>query len=92
MEFNNSIFQAAKECIPKGARKDYKPYWSEELKKSNDALTEARENANKYPGQENNMKLKECAAEHLRTKIASQRAGWRKKLASLILVKDTSKV
>ena len=91
-EFNNCILQAAKECIPKGARKDYKPYWSEALQKSNEALTEARENAEKYPGQENNIKLKECAAKHLRTKIASQRAGWREKTASLNLEKDTSKV
>ena len=30
-EFTAGILQAAKECIPKGARKEYKPYWSDKL-------------------------------------------------------------
>ena len=32
-EFNKYLLQAAKECIPKGARKHYKPYWNEDLNK-----------------------------------------------------------
>ena len=27
-EFSNYDLQTAKECIPKGARKEYKPYWN----------------------------------------------------------------
>nr|KAG5698191.1 hypothetical protein BaRGS_030554 [Batillaria attramentaria] len=41
-EFNSSLLQAAKECIPRGARKDYKPYWSDQLQTLQDDLNEAR--------------------------------------------------
>ena len=41
-EFNNYVLQAAKECIPKGARKDYKPYWNEDLDNKHNELTTAR--------------------------------------------------
>ena len=30
-EFNNYVLRAAKECMQKGARKDYKPYRNEDL-------------------------------------------------------------
>jgi hypothetical protein len=29
--FNKAILRAAQESIPRGARKDYKPYWTQEL-------------------------------------------------------------
>ena len=29
--FNQAVLKAAQESIPRGARKNYKPYWTEEL-------------------------------------------------------------
>lgn len=91
-EFNNCISKAAKECIPYGARKDYTPYWTSELQKAHDALTEARQEAESYPSQENNIKLQERKAKFLRTKLESKRRSWREKTASLNMEKDTTKL
>ena len=66
-EFNAGIIKAAKETIPRGVRKDYIPYWTEELQNTHDALTRAREEAEKTPSQENNIRLQQSKAKHLRT-------------------------
>ena len=91
-EFNNSIAQAAKECIPNGARKDYTPYWTSELQKAHDALTEARREAETNPSQENKIKLQETKAKFLRTKLENRRRTWREKTANLNMEKDTKKL
>ena len=78
-EFNTGVSQAAKECIPRGARKDYTPYWTSELQKAHDALTEARVKAETYPSKENNIKLQERKTKFLRTKLDSKRKSWREK-------------
>ena len=41
-DFNSWILQAAQETIPRGARRNYRPYWSQELQDLQDALSEAR--------------------------------------------------
>ena len=91
-DFNNSIAQAAKECIPNGARKEYTPYWTSELQKAHDALSQAREEAEENPCQENNIKLQERKAKFLRTKLESKRKSWRKKTANLHMEKDSRKL
>ena len=48
-EFTAGILQAAKECIPKGARKEYKPYWSDELENTHKVLSDARKTAETKP-------------------------------------------
>ena len=58
-DFNNSILQAARECNPRRARRDYTPYWTDELERAHDAVTEAREETENSPTQENNIKLQE---------------------------------
>ena len=57
-EFNNYVIQAAKKCIPKGVRKDYKPYWNEDLNNKHNELTTARNLADVAPYIENNRALK----------------------------------
>ena len=42
-EFTRCILQAAKEAIPKGARKEYKPYWNNDLDKLHNELNTARD-------------------------------------------------
>ena len=54
---NASILKAAKESIPRGVRKDYKPHSCDEIKKLHDALTRAREQVEANPSPENNTKL-----------------------------------
>ena len=53
-EFNNDVIQAAKEYILKGARKDYKPYWNEDLNNKHNELTTARNLADVAPSIEKN--------------------------------------
>ena len=90
--FNASILKAAKESIPRGVRKDYKPYWCDEIKKTHDTLTRAREEAEANPSQENNTKLQYTKAKNLRTKLQCQRQGLREKTSSLNMEKDTKKL
>ena len=67
-------------------------YTHDELEKTHDALTRAREEAETNPCQENNIKLQESKARHLRTKLECKRRGWREKTAGLNLEKDTTKL
>ena len=48
-DFNSCILKAAQESIPKGARRNYRPYWSQELQDLQDALSEARAAAEVNP-------------------------------------------
>ena len=91
-DFNNTVLKAAKECIPRGARKEYKPFWTEELQHAHDMLSEARNEAESNPSQENHIKLQECQAKYLKTKLQSKRRSWREKTASLNMEKDTTKL
>jgi hypothetical protein len=59
--------------MPRGVRKDYVPYWSNEMQKAHDALTRAREEAETNPIQENNIKLQESKTRYLITKLECQR-------------------
>ena len=74
-EFNNYVLQAAKECIPKGARKDYKPYWNEDLNNRHDELTTARNLADVAPSIENNTALKQANAKFIKTRKPEEVAG-----------------
>ena len=82
-EFNNYVLQAAKECIPKGARKDYKPYWNEDLNNKHNELTTARNLADVAPSIENNTVLKQANAKFIKTRNEATRSSWMKKTASL---------
>ena len=60
------------------------------MQKAHDALTKAREEAETNLSQEN-IKLQQSKAKHLRTKFECQRRGWREKASSLNMEKDTTK-
>ena len=53
-ESRNYVLQAAKECIPKSARKYYKPYWNADLNNKHNELTTAGNLAHVAPSIENN--------------------------------------
>ena len=91
-EFNAGILKAAKETIPRGARKSYKPYWSTELQELEDNMTEARREAETNPSEQNNIKLQASKATFLRHKLQAQRRSWRDKTSSLNMEKDGRKL
>ena len=41
----DGILQAAKDAIPRGVTKEYKPHWNPDLQKAHDALNKVREEA-----------------------------------------------
>ena len=88
----NTVLQAAKECIPKGARKDYKPYWNEDLNNKHDELTTARNLADVAPSIENNTALKQTNAKFIKTRNEARRGSWMKKTASLNRKTDSNKL
>ena len=89
-EFNNYVLQAAKERIPKGARKDYTPYWNEDLNNKHNELTTARNLADIAPYIENNTTLKQTNARFIMTSNEASRSSWMKKTASLNMETDSN--
>nr|KAG5696480.1 hypothetical protein BaRGS_016519 [Batillaria attramentaria] len=91
-DFTKAVLKAAIESIPRGARKDYKPYWTEELQNLEDTVTEARDRAEKQPSLENNIALKEATARYKLSCAQAARKSWQEKTESLNLDKDGSKL
>ncbi|KAK7101835.1 hypothetical protein V1264_020159 [Littorina saxatilis] len=91
-DFNMSILRAARESIPRGARRDYKPYWSNELQELDDDLADARREAEVNPSQNNNIRLQEAKAKFLKKKLQARRRSWQEKTSSLNLEKDGRKL
>ena len=89
-EWTKAILKGAKETIPRGARKDYKPFWSDELQELEDNLNKARDDAEKEPNDENTIKHQKAKAKFLKTKLAAKRKAWKNKTSSLNLEKDTT--
>ena len=48
----SAILESAKKAIPRGFRKDYKPYWSKTLANLHQKLSEARESMEQDPSAE----------------------------------------
>ena len=90
-EYNTATPQAARETIPRGARKECKPYWNEQLQQLQDALSLARGRAEEDPPQENRAELQKSKAKFLRAKTEAVRRSWREKIASLNLEKEGQK-
>ena len=89
---NQVILKAAQESIPRGARKNYKPYWTEELQQEEDAVAEARDRVEEDPSQENNITLKAATARHRRTFIQEARRTWQEKTEQLNMDKEGNKL
>lgn len=91
-DFNKCILKSAQQSIPRGARKDYKPYWSDQLEELQTKLSEAREEAENNPSQEANNNLQHAKAKFLRHKLEAQRKSWRNKTASLNFERDSRRL
>ena len=71
--------KAAKRAIPRGSRKNYRPFWTEELEDLENEVNKARKDAEENPSIDSNIKLKETTARLRRETISTQRKGWQEK-------------
>ena len=76
--FNSAVLKTATEAFPRVARKDYKPYWTEELQELENTVSQAREVAEKKPSVENNIALKEATAKYRMTCTETARESCKK--------------
>ena len=89
---NRAIIQAATESIPRGARKNYKPYWTEELQSLEDKVEDARKTAEREQTIEANISLKAISAKYKRTVNQTTRDCWREKTENLNFDRDGNKL
>jgi ribonuclease HI/uncharacterized protein YaaR (DUF327 family) len=88
----NTIMTAAKKSIPRGFRKDYKPYWSKRLADLHHQLSEARERMEQSPSPETTTEHNKLKEEFVTTKTKELQESWTEKTSSLSLDNDTSKL
>ena len=91
-DLNACILQAAHETIPRGARKEYKPYWTNQLQQLHDEMSEARQEAETNPSDESHIRLQQTKAKFLKAKVQARCASWREKTAALNFEKDGKKL
>ena len=91
-DLNACILQAAHESIPRGARREYKPYWTNQLQQLQDEMSEARNKAETSPTDQNHLQLQQTKARFLKAKVQAIREGWREKTAALNFEKDGKKL
>ncbi|KAK7115386.1 hypothetical protein V1264_001263 [Littorina saxatilis] len=89
---SDCILQAAQQSIPRGRRKDYKPYWSKDLQDLHDKLRSARELLEKDPTPENTTAYNKSRAEFEEGKTKEIRKSWHEKTSSLNMERDTGKL
>ncbi|CAG5116491.1 unnamed protein product, partial [Candidula unifasciata] len=91
-EFNKCVLKAAGESIPRGARKHYKPYWSNELENLHNEVETSRKIAETRPNQEHHNNYQHAKAKFVRAKLQVRRESWQEKTRSLNFEKDTRKL
>ena len=91
--FNQSILRAASETIPRGVRKNYRPYWTEELQGLEDEVARIREKVENNPTPQNNIAHKVCTAKYRKAYIQAARTSWgEKKTEKFNLDRDGNKL
>ena len=78
--------------IPRGRRRDYQPFWSDELQNLHTELDRARERMDLDPSDKNATAHNRAKAFFTKHKIAQQRDSWHRKTASLNYEKDSKKL
>lgn len=91
-KLNKGILKAAQETIPRGCRKDYRPFWTEELGQAEKNVEEARKNSEDEPSVENNIKFKAATAKLKQVTSTTAKQGWHKKTEGLQLDKSGHKL
>ena len=89
---SKAILRAAKESIPKGARQNYIPNWSEHLQELHDTAAEARNMVENMPTIENNIQLNAANAPYQKEYLKAIRKSWHEKTEGLNCDKDGHKL
>ena len=90
-QVNKCILEAAAETIPRGCRKRYKPFWSEDLQNAVDRREAARKDLRKDKSDQNKVRYnRECAKVRLAVNQA-KRSTWAKTTGELNLAQDGTK-
>ena len=90
--FNQSILRAAFETIPRGAQKNYRPYWTEELQKLEYRVFRTREKVKNNPMLQNNIAHVACTSKYWKAYIQATKTRWRDKTEKLNLDRDGNKL
>ena len=87
-----AILDAAKRSIPRGFRKDYKPYWSKTLASLHQQLSEARECMEQNPTAETTARHNQLKEEFVHTKTKELQQRWHETTSTLSLENSTGKL
>ena len=85
------ILEAAAESIPKGCRKNFKPFWTPEIQDAVSKRETARTILEKYPTDENKIAYNRECANVKRTVNTAKRSAWAKTTGELNLAQDGGK-
>ena len=91
-DFSRALLKAAKESIPRGARINYIPNWSQHLEQLHNESINARNLAEKSPTVENNIQLKAANAIFRKEHLSSLRKSWHEKTEHLNVDRDGHKL
>ena len=91
---SHAILKAATESIPRGARQNYRPDWTEECQQLEDSVSQAqaREGVEGYTTEENNNALKASAGKQRQTFIQGARRSWHEQIEQLNMDKEGNKL
>ena len=91
-DFTFGILEAAKKSIPRGFRKDYKPYWSKALEELQKELVDARKSMEKTPCDETSMRFNKAKENFENLKTKEMQNSWHQKTSSLDLEHNTGRL
>lgn len=86
--FNKAVLDAAQAAIPRGKRRNYRPYWTPELDTLHKTLNEARDTMENSPIDENVETHNRAKAAFIKEKLQATRKSWQDKTASLNMETD----
>ena len=90
--FQSAILEAARKTIPRGARKNYRPFWTTELQELENHVATARDKVESDPSEENNIEFRAASDKCRRTYVEEARRSWKEKTESLNYEKDGRKL
>ena len=91
-ELTQAILTAARRSIPRGFRKDYKPYWSQRLACLHQRLSEARESMEQSPSAETTAMHNQLKEDFDKTKTQEQKQSWQNITSPIGFDSDTGKL
>jgi hypothetical protein len=83
--FNAALLDAAKRAIPRGRRRDYKPFWNKDLENLHQKVSDARDVMEATPTDTNVIAHNQAKADYTRAKVESIRKSWLEKTETLNL-------